>query len=447
MVNNRTTLIFYPAAICNLKCKYCYIDKNPALLEIDRLLEESFKDIDYYYNFTKAIFPNPEQLQEVQFWGGEPSIGLLRTVDIVNKLVWSYPNLKTFMMSSNFTLPDFTDIIINFCNSLPKIDNRIFTFRLQISLDGTEEITDNSRGLGVTKKVLENYFLLLERSKEIQDNVKLELHFKPTLDNESIALLQTREKVIEYYTFFDKLAQAARAHKNIKFYETTPNTASPSPHSQEDGIRFANLCKICRDLEKEGLEKYFKCYKTLMPFGTRGLKKVKLNNYVRYGNCGVGRSSIGLLPNYMISVCHNGFVDLVAKYKEECAKKEMEKVIDNSITILDSKFFASTNEHKRLTLTMDEFLKFEKQMEYFFDHNLTVKDTNIASLIQVIARTKQIDEKYAKLEEAERAAAFINQTFSYCIRDNVNSTGCIELPPLGQVRLLLNGAMEVYQND
>ena len=64
-----------------------------------------------------------------------------------------------------------------------------------------------------------------------------------------------------------------------------------------------------------------------------------------------------------------------------------------------------------------------------------------------MARAKQIDEKYAKLEEAEKAAAFVNQTFSYCIRDNVNSTGCIELPPLCQVRLLLNGAIEVYQND
>ena len=34
------------------------------------------------------------------------------------------------------------------------------------------------------------------------------------------------------------------------------------------------------------------------------------------GNCGTGTSVIGLLPDYKYSVCHNGFVDLCASYKE-----------------------------------------------------------------------------------------------------------------------------------
>ena len=34
------------------------------------------------------------------------------------------------------------------------------------------------------------------------------------------------------------------------------------------------------------------------------------------GHCGNGRSSIGLLPNNMISCCHNGFVDMLGEYKK-----------------------------------------------------------------------------------------------------------------------------------
>ena len=47
MIQDRKTAIFYPAAICNLNCRYCSIDKNPILVEIDKQLEESFKG-DYY---------------------------------------------------------------------------------------------------------------------------------------------------------------------------------------------------------------------------------------------------------------------------------------------------------------------------------------------------------------------------------------------------------------
>ena len=52
MVKDRSTVIFYPATVCNLNCRYCSIDKNPALIQIDKILEESFKG-DYYINFTK----------------------------------------------------------------------------------------------------------------------------------------------------------------------------------------------------------------------------------------------------------------------------------------------------------------------------------------------------------------------------------------------------------
>lgn len=45
MVKDRSTVIFYPATVCNLNCRYCSIDKNPALIQIDKILEESLKVI------------------------------------------------------------------------------------------------------------------------------------------------------------------------------------------------------------------------------------------------------------------------------------------------------------------------------------------------------------------------------------------------------------------
>ena len=61
--NNRSVCILYATATCNLKCKYCYIDKTPILKEIDNILVESYKD-DYYFNFMKDMFYQ-ENLREV----------------------------------------------------------------------------------------------------------------------------------------------------------------------------------------------------------------------------------------------------------------------------------------------------------------------------------------------------------------------------------------------
>ena len=111
----------------------------------------------------------------------------------------------------------------------------------------------------------------MELNEKIPKNTELILHFKPTLDNESIKILQTKEKIIEYYQFFDILISAAKNinNPNLVIFDTVPNTASPSPHTTEDGILFANLCRLCNEIQNEGCDKYFKIYKYIMPYGRR----------------------------------------------------------------------------------------------------------------------------------------------------------------------------------
>ena len=107
MKENRMTLVLYPNITCNLNCTYCYIDKSPALLHIDKIFEESFKN-NYYFEFSKEIFLK-NVLKEIQFWGGEPSMGLHRVYHLIPKFIEYYPNLNTFMTSTNFTIPNWFD--------------------------------------------------------------------------------------------------------------------------------------------------------------------------------------------------------------------------------------------------------------------------------------------------------------------------------------------------
>jgi sulfatase maturation enzyme AslB (radical SAM superfamily) len=105
MIDKRETLILYTTATCNLNCKYCFIDKNPSLLKIDEILDNSFKD-DYYFNLTKKMFLQ-DKLSEIQFWGGEPFLNLKRAYDTVDKCIQYFPKLSKFMASTNFVSEPF----------------------------------------------------------------------------------------------------------------------------------------------------------------------------------------------------------------------------------------------------------------------------------------------------------------------------------------------------
>lgn len=54
----RDTAVFYTCGTCNLNCRYCNIDKNPVLVEVDKELAKSFEG-DYYFNRVKEYFPKP----------------------------------------------------------------------------------------------------------------------------------------------------------------------------------------------------------------------------------------------------------------------------------------------------------------------------------------------------------------------------------------------------
>lgn len=129
---------------------------------------------------------------------------------------------------------------------------RDFRYSLQLSLDGPEYINDYGRGQGTTKKCLKNFQKLVNMmGYSLPQNVHLDIHFKPTLDLTSTKMLNSKEKIIEYYQFFESLAEKIWGlnYSNVTLQLTIPNTACPSPVTKEDGKIFANLCKNCYEIE------------------------------------------------------------------------------------------------------------------------------------------------------------------------------------------------------
>lgn len=442
MEKDRNTLVLYTSATCNLNCTYCYIDKSPALKQIDNILEESFKS-DYYFNFAKEIFPSPNQLINIEFWGGEPSIGLPRVYHLIPLFINYYTSLNSFLMSTNLTHEQWFTNFWGFMDILKKYPNRKFTFTLQLSLDGPPYINDINRGKGVTKKFINNFEKLIKMlDTNLPSNVRLILGFKQTYSIDTIYKLQTKQAIIDYFSFYDKLIDFV--HNNVFTNQVTcppnlPNTACPAPHTKKDGIAFANYCKLCREIEKEDL---FNNYITITSFQPTYESNFKHCYNHHCGQCGSGRSVVGLLPENKISVCHSGFTDIVEEYKQYC--EEHKDWADRSIL---SDLFTNQHGVMRTCLTKKEFELYEQMMECYFDENSTFKMLNLVTLIQVLAMVGQIDKKYQNEKEAIEAADFYLSATSYCIRDNLNVTGSMSLYPVGLIKLLLNGAKEYIQQD
>ena len=270
------------------------------------------------------MFTNRNELEEVGFWGGEPTLRLDRAFYTLKKLIEYYPNLHTFNFSTNFTTSNWFEQIGGLCDLLNEFAPRKFHLTIQLSLDGPPEINDLGRGEGTTKLFIEHWKELINFIKDdkIPDNVRISTWFKPTLSIETIPLLQTKEDIIRYYKFFETFKESIAYYENEKFdFDLTiPNTACPSPHTKNDGILFANLCKLTREIEKENILKY---YKNITPFPPREDWNHSCQNCAdSCGMCGMGLVSIGLLPNNKLSLCHNGFVDLISEYKKYCINQE-----------------------------------------------------------------------------------------------------------------------------
>lgn len=445
----RNHLVLYTTATCNLNCVYCYIDKNPALVKIDEILDESFQG-DYYFDFAREMFPDQYQLETVEFWGGEPTLRLDRAYHTVERLINYYPNLSCFFMSTNFTGDNWYDQFGGFIKMLQKYSNRQFSFNLQLSLDGPEYINDAQRGKGVTKKFRTHFEKYIELLNDLlstpNNNVKVIAQFKPTLTAEIIkGLVEDKSNIIDYYQYFDEYKDYFNTHIKVseqfaELYLTIPNTACPSPHTQEDGLNFTKFCQYCKDIaiENQNGAGYFKYFRSIMPFKPRVNIDYSSASYCQTcGACGSGRFVVGLLPYHYISTCHNGFVNLITEYKKESIK--------NKDTALDFRLFMDQSDY--MTRTVESYKQYEKNVAFAYDNFSDVKIGNIAAMISLLGKNHQIDPKYANPREAQKAALFIQTSTAYCFRDNVAMTGSSGLFHTGLLRLLLNGAREVIESE
>ena len=441
MVNfnkERNTAVVYTCGTCNLNCHYCTIDKNPALEVIDQELAESFKG-DYYFNRIKEYFPRRDQLKVLETWGGEPFLHMERIHPLIHKLIDYYPYFYRMYSSTNFSFSNWIEQFMNLMNCFAQYPYRHFEYQLQLSVDGPAYINDANRGIGVTERCINNFDKLVKIIKigQFPKNVKLIITLKGTWDTEVLHKLNSKEKLIEFFQFYeDNYIDKIRLLKNdnIEAVCTVPNMALPAPITQEDGIIFANITRLCREIEKENLIlHHFKYYEVITPFA--GFPCAECKKFIGdMACCGSGKQMVGFLPHNMISACHEGFTLLVDKYKEYAANRS-----DTDLTVTLNKFFEL--QAIPMCLTDEQYIEHERRMSYI-NPSSSAQMSNATILVIALAMAKLIEPKYLLEENALFAAKYVLCNTSFCIKANYAITGSFCTEPVGLYILLLNGALK-----
>lgn len=439
----RKTAVFYTCGTCNLNCHYCGIDKNPILSDIDKALEESFKG-DFYFNQLLKYFPDRESLENIETWGGEPFLKMERIHPLLCRVINYYTSFYNMFSSTNFSYPEWPNKFFGLMSQFKEHPEREFSYILQLSVDGPENINDFNRGVGVTKRCWENFKILIDRlgKGELPKNVNLTMHLKPTLDLTSIKQLDSKEKIVEYYNFLEKWTEKVYELNldNVSMSLAVPNTAVPSPVTVEDGRAFALFCKNCYEIELQP-EKYFKHYKKIMPYTNEGSSQGVATYMWGSTVCGTGSSMVGFLPGGLLSTCHEGFTSLYEEYKIAAFKSKRK---DEGTINFDS----FVNEQgSKYCLNENQYDEHEKYMELLRGPRPTARLGNISGLIMTLALAGQVSRKYLLEENAAEAAFFLQERTSWCIKDNYNTTGSFILVPTGLIKLLLNGAKEYIEKS
>lgn len=444
------TLVVYNTSLCNLNCRYCFLSKNEAMKKLDKDLEKSFEDKDYYLNLAKE-YCNDENLSSItrlEIWGGEPLLFLERVFNLIEQLIQINENFEEIMFSSNYThknvIPSFEKLI----NLLEKYPERKFKICSQISCDGPPDLNDDGRGEGVTEKILNNFNYLIDKKYFLKENsnIKIHLSLKNTLDKTNFHLFLDKDYNIKYYKWFEDnfIDKVHNSCKNITINKPIPNFAVPAEYTQEDGINLAKIVAIQREIEEENKNTpIFRFYKIITFFDKQSDNYTeKSNSYALHGGfCGTGKNMIGLLPNNQACGCHRMFSTYIKEYSNQ-----LYQGLPENSTIISSQDFTLSN--YLIFKDKQEADTHTRRMSAYYPHSNdfyapTVLLSTHANQIKTLAYCGLVSEKYKDIEYANGAAKTLLTNVSTCITDNLIMCGTPMSSTNATFKLFCNGALDI----
>jgi len=459
---------------CNLKCDYCYIHKNKAIFDYDKVVRKALKENILLESLKKIYGENRHHLTQLYITGGELLLNLSLLNDKLDTYLDEFPNLYHFTLLTNLTtniteLGRFVDIMKNYRY---KDMNREFHVHIQVSLDGPSEVTDRHRLFisnqksGVTETVVNNLkplVYLLDSS--VPGNVGVSIIAKSTLCMDTITnVLVDEESVIKYYKFFEDLHVGLNnipTSNNLDIQMMSiPNFVAPGEYTQEDGKKLAEFVKMVLDISDRNRDQLFlPLYDTMLwldqEFPTIYDQMENPNttiDNVGYSCCSGGYSTIGLHPDgKTYGVCSKTTGMLSTKfYEDSLVNSKIEGTIFDRKVVpkqRNSKYMFERNSNLlslNINDTSPENVAKVKNMEaYATRAGALITFSAISALVYELAQAGQISPMFKNSKKMRNRAVIFLKRINECIIHNLQITNHFLVPDTSMAKLLLNGTFEL----
>jgi len=435
----------FSAAICNLKCKYCYIPKDENVMtKIHKLIVEKIKSGEYISKIKNLV---GDDLTSISHWGTEPTLTLSLFNDFYSEVLKEFSKFRTVSMSTNFMTNPM--ILVKFIKDFPSTDKQI-KFKIQMSLDGPPWITDSNRENGSAETIFKNIVTFVkELGSDIPDNYHIELSFKPTHDSFVISELVDKKKFYSYCDYFDNVVY--EINNNIKSNRVDfiricqPTVVVPGQYTKEDGLNYYKVSSYFFEVFRE------KKYKNAIfppPYFTHFVRMMQ-----QLDNTMVGRSSIGCSAgNTMLAIDHLDNVHICHRLLHENApelKHLLSEHFRNSNSYLGYNDGTNKNELlKNLTCDSNDELQLTKML-YVTKGYKDFHKFKIAagvSLIKELALCKLISDEYL-YDDRLCSLLMIFMIHRECYVDSLLATGSLYLTCPSVIKLFGNGAFELLYHN
>ena len=417
---NINNLTIFTSSVCNLNCTYCYVKKEKAVFDYDTAVVSSILNNEYINRFKTDFPESVNSLTRLEFWGAEPSIHLDLMAEKLKDFKEAFPNLNQIFMSSNYSLPTFIDKVKLFIDAMANLSNTKWTFHLQCSIDGSEEITDGNRGKGTTQAILLN----LNKLKELDmpDNVNLIVCNKATIARESYDDLVNIEFCENYFNFLKNALDYKGKNKDFSF--AAPTCVEPMYYTKSDGLKFSQIIENFIILS----HKYNYHF---VPYVRN--RKYKLSEYMKGGLCGQCSSAMVMLPDNTYGVCSRSGFDIIPEH-HAVKVKELKNDFDRELISRDA-WIKDINGYKQLRYNMTTF--YETRTKAMF-HELY----NTAKVLLAIG---EISNEYINDDLLKKHIQLFAR-FTTCMQTNKELTGSYFCCSSYFLPLFFNGAMTKLYN-
>lgn len=408
---------------CSLKCDYCQLAKDEEHIKHLQLQEkniQALKDGSFLKNVQKTLKSLdvlPEAINQIVFWGMEPTLTLKYLTQNIKDWFEVFPNWELCFFSTNGQ-QNYQDIY-DFVEQASQYSIHPFQMKIQVSYDGPKFTVEH-------RHAKENYLLTIQETlnKNIEKKEKHDFIFilypHAVLAVNTIKYLNTLN-LTELINYFTQQQENSFISQQDKYIFINPNISygleNPYNYTSQDGRNLYTLLKKMLNSNNNILkQEAFKILRTC-------ITKIKNNPDELFTN-------IKDLENY----CGNYTKGLYIKYDGtvvNCTTFPFKNYFNNSLTKYNYFYHPDNKIDKNF---YDNYWQTLNEESAIFSYN------NIKNNIKILAKYGEIDSNYLSLDE-ETLDRHVRYVFSYnnCFSTYYNLTNSSLLKPLSHIKLLCNG--------